>query len=308
MINNIGLTFKHLLHMKKSELRISSNIHILVFVVLFFTLSCNNNRKEVERLKQENDSLRSTTQIINENIDSYFSDLNEIENNLQVIKEKENLITQQATTDVELGLSQQDRINEDIKVIGDLMEKNRMLIANLNNRIRNADNRIEGFELMIERLNRTIEEKEIEIQLLRDQLSSMNLRVDFLSARVDTLERIAQERREKIEQQNLALNTAWYAIGSGKELRDNKIILREGGFLGFGRTEVLNPELNKDFFTRIDISRDYKITIMGNSPEVITNHPLNSYVINEESDELFLEIIDTESFWSTTRYLIIQVR
>lgn len=294
--------------MKTKRKKVTANIFVTFFIGLILATSCNMNQNEVERLQQENDSLRTTVESTSENISGYFSDLNEIENNLQIIKEKENLITQEATSDVELGLSQQDRINEDIKVIGDLMEKNRLLIANLNNRIRNSDSRIEGFEQMVERLNQTIEEKEIEIQLLRDQLSNMNLRVDFLSARVDTLERLAQERREKIEQQNLTMNTAWYAIGSAKELRDNNIISREGGFLGLGRTDVLNPELNQDFFTRIDITRDFKITIIGSDPKIITSHPSGSFVITDENDEKYLEILDAELFWSTTRYLVVQVK
>jgi hypothetical protein len=294
--------------MNTKRRKLTVNISVLFFISILLITSCNPNQNELERLQQENDSLRTSVQNTNENISSYFSDLNEIENNLQIIKDKEDLITQQATRDVELGLSQQDRINEDIKVIGDLMEKNRLLIANLNNRIRNADSRIEGFEQMVERLNQTIEEKEIEIQLLRDQLANMNLRVDFLSARVDTLERLAQERREKIEQQNQTMNTAWYAIGSAKELRENNIISREGGFLGLGRTDILNPELNQDFFTRIDITRDFKITIIGTDPKIITSHPSGSYVITDENDEKYLEILDADLFWSTTRYLVVQVK
>ncbi len=279
-----------------------------IILVMFFLFSCSNNKQEIERLEAENEQLRDQIDQSSDNVENYFSELNEIEENLRLIKEKENLITGQAGSGVELGVPQQERINQDIQRIGELMEKNRILIASLNNRLRNADTRIAGFEKMIENLNQTIEEKEIEITLLRDQLASMNFKVDMLTARVDTLEMVARERSQTIEQQTIELNTAYYAIGSQKELIENQIISREGGFLGIGKTERIKADFNHDFFTRIDLTRDKEITIIGERPELITVHPEDSYEINTEDGERYLEIIDEERFWSTSRYLVIQVR
>jgi len=281
---------------------------ILYVLTLFVAISCNTNQKEVERLQEENYALQQQVELNSQNVESYFSDLNQIEDNLRLIKQTENLISGQASGDLELGVTQQERINEDIKMIGELMEKNRLLIASLNNRIRNADTRIKGFEQTIERLNQTLEEKEVEIELLRNQLATTNLRVDLLSAKVDTLERDAREKSRRIEQQTIELNTAYYAVGSRRELTDNKIISREGGFLGLGRSERLKADFNHDFFTRVDITRVSQITINGQRPELITTHPADSYEIKTEEGETYLEIKKPESFWSASRYLVIQVR
>lgn len=287
---------------------IASVLPLSVLLLLFLMVSCNRHAEEVDRLQEENEALRSQMDQKDENIDGYFSELNQIEENLQIIKEKENIISRQAIDDVEFGVSQQDRINEDIQLIGELMEKNRMLIASLNNRLRNADTRIAGFEEMIARLNATIEEKEIEIQLLREQLGKMNLQVDFLTARVDTLEWEAQQKTRMLEQQTMEMNRAYFAIGSNRELRDQNVISREGGFLGIGRTERLSTRFNKDFFTRIDITRDFEISIHGNRPELITVHPSDSYEIKNEEGISVLHIKDPEAFWAASRYLVIQVR
>ncbi|MBW6478304.1 MAG: hypothetical protein K0B37_02680, partial [Bacteroidales bacterium] len=208
----------------------------------------------------------------------------------------------------ELGVSQQERINQDIMLIGEMMEKNRELMASLNNRIRNADQRVSGFEQMVERLNQTIEEKEIEIQMLREQLAKMNLQVDLLMARVDTLEEESERKSRLLQEQTLEMNAAWFAMGSRRELIDNNIISREGGFLGIGRSNQLRSDFNKDFFTRIDVTRDFEITIAGENPELITSHHSDSYQIVQEEGETLLRISDPDRFWSATRYLIIQIR
>jgi hypothetical protein len=295
------------LFFRSSNLMRISLIAPTMFMLLLFG-SCDENKKEVERLHQENLALQSQIDSNNENVENYFTDLNEIEENLRLIKQKENIISQQARGDLELGKSQQDIINDDIRMIGELMEKNRILISSLNNRIRNSDTRIKGFEESIVRLNQTIEEKEIEIEMMRSQLADMNLRVDYLTSKVDDLEREDAEKSRRIERQIMELNTAYYSMGSRRELTDNKIISREGGFLGIGRSERLKADFNHDFFTRIDITRDFRITINGERPEIITTHPGDSYEIVSEEGETYLEIKKPETFWTASRYLVIQVR
>ncbi|TVQ92279.1 MAG: hypothetical protein EA393_03745 [Bacteroidetes bacterium] len=284
---------------------------LMPFIVSLFLLgivSCDRGEEERQRLQEENRQLKDQLEVNHENIESYFTELNQIEENLRLIKEREEVIAGETSRDLELGISQQDRINQDIKLIGELMEKNRLLIANLNNRVRNSDQRIAGFEQMVARLNQSIEEKEIEIHMLRDQLSKMNLQVDFLTARVDTLEREREMKSRMLEQQILEMNTAWFAMGSRRELIDNNVISREGGFLGIGRTNRLKSELNTDFFTRLDISRDFEITIAGENPELISSHPPESYEFIADEGELILKINSSEKFWGTTKHLVIQIR
>lgn len=283
-------------------------INSILVVVMFLMISCQNQQQEVERLEQENQELKSRLEQNAENVETYFEDLNEIENNLRMIKETEELITSNASDGIELGKNQQERINEDIQLIAELMERNRILMANLNSRLQNADTRIAGFESTIQRLNQTLEEKEIEISLLRDQLASMNFQVDRLTAKLDTLEQEALEKSRKLQQQTIELNTAYYAIGSQKELQENQVISREGGFLGIGKTARMKADFNHDFFTRIDITRDFEISILGDRPRLVTNHPLESFRIQSEGEENWLEITDPEAFWSASRYLVIQVR
>jgi hypothetical protein len=290
-------------------------IKFLMIPIVLISLSlgsCNNNSEKdqevIDRLEREKEALLEVISSKEENVANYFAELNQIEDNLRVIKQKENLISQQAIGDIELGVSQQDRINADIKTIGELMEKNRTLIASLNNRIRNANTRIKGFEESIERLNRTLEEKEIEIELLRTQLATMNLRVDLLTAKLDTLERENRDKNQLIDKHITEINTAWYCIGSRKELTDNNVVARDGGFLGIGKTNRLKSDFNRNYFTQIDVTRDNQITVVGLNPELITPHPASSFKMVTEDGETYLEILKPENFWSASKYLVIQVK
>ncbi len=296
----------------QNQWKFSITTRTLIFVfsgLVFLNLgSCKTNLEEVERLQEENQLLKDQLETNMENVEAYFSDLNQIEENLRIIKEREDIISGETSGSLELVLSQQESINQDIMLIGELMEKNRELIASLNNRIRIADQRVSGFEQMVARLNQTIDEKEIEIQMLREQLAKMNLQVDLLMARVDTLEQESDRKSQLLQEQTLEMNAAWFAMGSPRELIENNIILREGGFLGIGRTKRLKADFNKDFFTRIDVTRDFDITIVGENPELITSHHSDSYQIVTEEGETLLRINDPDRFWSASRYLVIQIR
>jgi hypothetical protein len=111
-----------------------------------------------------------------------------------------------------------------------------------------------------------------------------------------------------LQQQTQELNRAYFAIGSRKELVDNNIITREGGFLGIGRSNKVRADLNHDFFTRLDMTKDFEITIAGNNPQLITSHPSDTYEIGLDDDVNVLYIKNADRFWGTSKYLVIQVR
>ena len=95
--------------------------------------SCNSG--EIERLRAQNDSLRSVATTGGIQIDEYFAAFNQIQDNLKQIKEKEQIITVRTGDGQELTSSQADAINEDILSIYDLLLKNKQTIADLNKKM-----------------------------------------------------------------------------------------------------------------------------------------------------------------------------
>ncbi|HCT70119.1 MAG TPA: hypothetical protein DF409_02750, partial [Bacteroidales bacterium] len=65
-----------------------------------------------------------------------------------------------------------------------------------------------------------------------------------------------------ISEQTEELNTAYYVIGTKKELRDQNIITMEGGFAGIGRNKKMKEDFNQDYFTRVDITQLKSIPVL----------------------------------------------
>jgi hypothetical protein len=105
------------------------------------------------------------------------------------------------------------------------------------------------------------------------------------------------------------MNTAYYCVGTYKELRDNKVLNKEGGFLGLGKKKTLNADFNKDYFTQIDITKVKTIPVNGKNAKLVTNHPSASYKLEVDSKKRAksLTITDEEEFWKSSKYLVISI-
>ena len=280
----------------------------MLAIVAFLFSSCTQNvQEEVERLQQENLELKDQLTTKDDTFNDFFASLNEIEENLALIKEKENIISEGTQDNLEGNSDMMDNINNDIRMIGELMEKNRQLINRLNRDIRNSNVKVAEFEKMVTRLNEQIEEKEVEISTLREELGRTNQQVDYLTATLDTLQEVARQREQIIEEKVSEMNTAFYTMGSRRELRDWGIITREGGFLGIGRTNRLNSDFDHSNFTRVDITQTREITVAGLNPIFITPHPEGTWEYRTEDEVTYLVILDPEKFWSASKYLVIEI-
>lgn len=282
-------------------------IFIYLLAPMFFMACEQGQQEEVARLSIEKQALQQQIEHKDSTLNAFFSSLNQIEENLQQIKEKEGRISKGAGSSLEGRPDLMNTLNEDIRQMGELMEKNRQLIARLNRDFSNSSLKITELDKMISRLNQQLQEKEVEISILQEELGNMNLRVEFLTATVDTLEEVRQRQEMILQEKELALNTAWFAMGSQDELLANGIIIREGGFLGLGRTNKLSADLDPDYFTRVDITRTPQVTIPGQEPVLISTHPEGSWSLRMEDEGYYLDILDPEKFWSTSRHLVIMV-
>lgn len=101
---------------------------------------------------------------------------------------------------------------------------------------------------------------------------------------------------EALEKQ---LNTAWFVFGTKKELMDQKIIL----------DDKLQPTLNKDYFTQVDIRKETSIKLYSKAAMILTPHSDNSFFLERDSNNQYvINIIDPEEFWSLSKYLVVRVR
>jgi DNA repair exonuclease SbcCD ATPase subunit len=277
-------------------------------VLLTSLIGCDANKKEVEKLKREKDSLMYQINTKDSVVNTYVGSFNEIEENLATIKQKESILSSNRKG-TELSDNAKDRINEDIQTINKLMDENREKIATLNEQMRKSGHKVASLEKMIRNLNNKLAEKDKELAGLRDQLQTLNATIETLHTSMDTLTAQSTGKSKVITEQTTKLNTAYYAVGTYKELKEKKVLNKEGGFLGLGKEEVLKKDFNTEYFTQIDILKTTTIVVGNKKAKLLTTHPSDSYKMNMADKKKVTDITITnpEKFWKVSKYMVVVI-
>ncbi len=289
-------------------------IKISVFVLAgLFLVSCNQKQldqqeQEITQLSEENEKLREQAEEQTSSLNEFFESMAQIRENLNEIKVKQNLISEETRDKDNINEDMRAQIEQDLAAISNLMDDNRKRLASLNRQVKDSNVKIEEFENIVASLSDEIEQRNMEISTLRDNMHQLNISNEALATTIEQLEEDRTEKQQVIEEKTELLNTAYYVFGTRQELRDQEIIDRKGGLLGLGRTTVVKSDLPKDHFNKLDISQIGQVYIPGENPNLLSLHPADSYVVEtteEGSSMIFIE--KPEEFWSNTRYLIVSI-
>ncbi|MFT3737906.1 MAG: hypothetical protein QM786_04045 [Breznakibacter sp.] len=288
------------------------NVFFAAALVLATMASCTGPSST--ELKQKNDSLYLALA----EKDRLYNDLTngviEINENLSRIKEKENIVALNAA-EAGNNASMKDQINQDIKMIYDLMVQNQEKIAQLEKQLRGANRENANMKKLIESLNQQLKEKTEEIARLTQELMNKNIQIDELNSllgslkiSMDSLRHEHTTTTEKLSETTIELNKAYYVIGTSKELKEKNIINPEG-FLNL-KKKVLNEDFDSSYFTEIDIRTTNEISVNKKKAKVkvLTSHPESSYKLQTNSDGTVTVVIsDQKQFWSVSKFLVLQV-
>ena len=279
--------------------------HLAFFVIIILTnfLVSNCSKGSDDSENSIKDSVENVSGNLNGKlnekdaaIQELVSSFNEIQENLNAIKEKEKIISK-VTSDGDVK-SKEDQIKEDIQSIYDLMGKNKDRIGSLSKKLKNSKLQIEGLEKMIENMQATLNLKDSEIEELKTKIEGLNVELSNLTTNYKAVENESNQKTEII-------NTAFYAIGTFKELKENNVITKEGGIIGLGKTTKLSSDFNKEYFTKINIEKTTSINLGAKKIKMLTTHPSSSYKLVGEKPIEKLEITNTKEFWSASKYLVI---
>ena len=269
--------------------------------------SCNNGTgKREQALMQERDSL---AQVINEKdseLNEIMGTVNEIQEGFRRINEAEGRITVN-NGDVESEASKQ-AIRENMQFIQDAMAQNREMISQLKEKLRTSSINADKLKKMVDDLSAQLDAQNLKVQELEAKLAERDIviarqgeAITTLNENVNTLTAENQAKSQTVAEQDKQIHTAWYVFGTKSELKEQKI-LQKGDVLKSG-------DFNKDYFTKVDIRYDKEIKLYSKSAKLLTNHPAGSYKLEKDNKgQYVLHITNPDTFWSVSKYLVIQVR
>ncbi|MCP9611164.1 hypothetical protein [Coprobacter tertius] len=279
--------------------------------VLLF-LACTNQSTEMKKLQQENDSLIQVNAQTKADFESMLQVMNEVEDGFKQIKEAENYLNVQSNATGEVSKTTRERLTSDMQLVAETLKSNKEKLAQLQSQLKNSKYQSSELKKTIDRLNTEIENKTAMIVTLQEELAKRDIRiqeldnaVNDLSGKVNTLSETAEQQKNTISSQEKALNTVYYAFGTDKELKEQKII--SGGGL-FKAKDVLKGDFNKNYFTAEDMRTLKTIPLESKKAKLLTNHPAGTYTFVKNAEGMLtFEITDPSSFWSLSKYLVIKV-
>ena len=267
-----------------------------------------------DQLKAENDSLLMELTQRNAELDEMMGTFNDISEGFRQINAAESRVDLQRGAVAEGSLNAKQQIASDIEFIRKQMEENKEQIAKLQAMLKNSKTNSSQLKKAVESLTQELNAKTQRIEELQAELASKNIRIQELDAAVTDLNAVKSEltaeneaKAKTVAEQDKALNTAWFVFGTKKELKDQKILSGSGLFK---KGSVLKDgDINKDYFTQIDIRTTKEIKLYSKDADVLTTHPTGSYALEKEDKGLLtLRIPNPKEFWSVSKHLVIQVK
>lgn len=278
---------------------------IYLIALLPLALGCGGNKQDVAFTAEDSLTAVSGGQQVriqrqDSSIQSFIQGYNEIQDNLDAIKEKEKIVSSN-TQDAETRKNKEEQIVADIQAIYDIMNKNKQQLASMKGQLNKSNKKNAELEKFIARLTADIETKDAQINDLKSQLEQMNVAMTNLNT---SYEEATQESAVKTEK----LNTAYYAFGTAKELTKNGVLTKEGGFIGLGKSQKMKDDFNKNYFTKVDASVIKEIALGAKKAKIVTTHPAGSYKVEgKEGRAEKLIITNADDFWGASKYLVIVV-
>ncbi len=285
---------------------------VVVFAMCVAALvSCDQKSQKVADVQntQERDSLTRIIEQKDNEINDMMSTFNDIEEGFRAINAAEERVSVARQGE---GASMKERIQENMSFIQQTMQQNRELINKLRSQLRQSSVKGDQLRRTIENLTRELEEKDAQIKQLTAELQAKDIHITELTEQVTNLTDNVQNLREESEQKSTTISTqdkqlhsAFFVFGTKKELKEQGILTKDGLF---SKTKLLEGNFNKDYFTKIDIRVDKEIKLYSRSAKLLTVHPAASYTLDRDVNKQYtLRIKDPQQFWSTSKYLVIEV-
>ncbi len=304
---------------KSMVINASIGIFIVALIVLGFFIIANKQNK-IEDLNNRYSDLNAIYEERDSLVNEFSITMDEIEKSLTFVKNKR---SQLSIDRKEGNPSRNEAIIADIKLMNTMLEESSKRIDELEKKLKASGIDIKSFKNKIAQLTKSVEEQNASIEKLQIDLQQRDNQIAQMDEELIKMEiDIAQKentlkmktdslklKSEIITNKDNDLNRAFFASGTFKELKENGVVDKEGGFLFLGRSEKMLKDFNENYFTELDKRSTDVFPIFSKKAEMISQHPDSSYRYIYEDDKIaYLKIENPEEFWKLTKYAVVQLK
>lgn len=276
---------------------------LIVCGLAVLVVSCGPTKKE---LQANIDALNVELAQANSEMENVMGILNDVQEGFQLINEAENRVNVQNAENAPANVKEQ--INADLAFIQAKMKENRERIAELEARAEKGDKTAAALRRTIKNLKAELADKEAVIATLLADIDAKNVRIQQLDTEVANLTNDKNALTAKnaaneqvIANQDKTMNQAWYVIAKKKSLKEQNI-LKKGDVME-------QADVVKENFIEIDIRNVAEIPVGAKKARILSAHPEGSYeIVNGEDGLAVVKILDPQTFWSVTRYLVVRAK
>ena len=283
-------------------------LSILAGAALLVTLSACDYVAErsdaYKNMRLQRDSIQTVQQQQLTEMEEYMDLIQKVNEGFEAIRTEQNYISVNSDmVEGEPSLDMQSRVSEGFAMVNRLLEENKARIEELEQKVKRSGIQSAKLQKTIAELTTQLEQKNVEISALQYELERRDFRIDSLltenntyAGRVADLEAQTLEQTETIAEQDIAINRAYYILAGKKELKQKGIDAKK-----------MTAAFRDQHFTAIDV-RDFGVLrINSKTAKILTKHPAGSYALERGSDKKYtLRITNPETFWSVSKYLIVQ--
>lgn len=273
--------------------------------------ACTSKKEQQMKEQMLRDSFNNVIKEQGTQVETLLAQITEIDENLNVISSKyEDLQAFANASEVDKNKAQS--IGEKINAIAELLAKDKERISALEANLASQKNSFAANKKLQEKINemnQRVAEQENQLAALTQQLQDKNVQLDNLNAQVTKLQQDNKKTKSAMSALEDERYSAYFIVGTKKELKKAGVIDSKGGFIGIGKTLVLASNGNIQNMQKIDMRNINEIPLTGQKVKLITPHPTTSYTLTGNPSKPASIVIESiDEFWKNSRCLVIMVK
>lgn len=271
-------------------------------LITLLLLTACGGKTDTSALEQTIDSLRQANQQQQNSLQEMTTFVTTMSDGMNAIAQQENMIFNNGGNE---GTSlDKEQLKSHLETLANTLTEQRSKIKALTDSLKARGADLSKMQGLIDNLTRQLEEKDKVIAQLRQDVEQKNFSIADLQKKLN----VAMAGSAKYEQRAAKAEKELATITSAYVLMGTKEALLDGGYID-KRKHVQTGTMPKGDFTKVNIYQFTELDIPTRSPKLLTDHPRKSYSIEKiDKENRKLVITNPQLFWSSSRYLIIQVK